>query len=340
MPQSMTAVRLNVAKHELTVDTVPVPEPGPGEVRIAVKAAGVCLSDVHLADGTISPLFLDGDVVTLGHEVAGVVDKTGPGVTRFSAGQRVVLQAGHHTADGQVLTRGVDYDGGYADYAISVEGAVIPIPDNLSFEQACIIPDAVSTPWAAISATAEVRAGESVGVWGLGGLGAHGVQLLRFAGAAPVIAVDPLETARARALKLGADFAVAPDDLDELLKEQAPNGLDVAFDFAGVGPVRDQALASLRREGRLIVTGISGKPIQTQSDFEYTFKKLQLRGHYGSGPESVPQLVRLLELGRLDFASSVSGTFPLADAPKALKALENKEGNPIRFVLLPDGAAH
>jgi D-arabinose 1-dehydrogenase-like Zn-dependent alcohol dehydrogenase len=334
----MTAVRLNIATHELSVENVPVPEPKAGEVRIAVKAAGVCLSDVHLADGTISPLFLDGDVVTLGHEVAGVIDATGPGVTRFSVGQRVVLQAGHQTAEGQVLTRGVDYDGGYADYAISVESAVIAIPDSLSFEQACIIPDAVSTPWAAISATAEIRAGESVGIWGLGGLGAHGVQLLRFAGAAPIIAIDPLEAARTRALALGADFAVAPEDLEGLLGEQAPHGLDVALDFAGVAPVRTQALASLRREGRLIVTGISGKPIETQPDFEYTFRKLQIRGHYGSGPEFVPQLVRLLELGRLDFASSVTRTFPLSQAPEAIKALEHKDGNPIRFVLLPDGA--
>jgi len=335
MSATMNAVRVNIATHQVSVDTVPVPEPGPGEIRIAVKAAGVCLSDVHLADGTISPLFLDGDVVTLGHEVAGVVDELGPGATRFRPGQRVVLQAGHHTRDGRVLTRGVDYDGGYADYAISVEDAVVPLPDDLSFEQACIIPDAVSTPWAAISQTAAVTAGESVGVWGLGGLGAHGVQLLRFAGAAPIVAIDPLPAARERALSLGADFAVDPAELESLLTEHAPNGLDVALDFAGVGPVRGQALTSLRRGGRLIVTGISGKSIQTQPDMEFTFKKLQIRGHYGSGPEFVPQLVRLLELGRLDFVSSVTRTFPLTQAPEALKALERKEGNPIRFVLLP-----
>lgn len=336
MTNSMTAVRLNIATHQLSVESVPVPEPGPGEVRIAVKAAGVCLSDVHLADGTISPLFLDGDVVTLGHEVAGVVDAMGPGVTRFTVGQRVVLQAGHQDVNGRVLTRGVDYDGGYADYAISVENAVIPIPDSLSFEQACIIPDAVSTPWAAVASTAEIRAGESAGIWGLGGLGAHGVQLLRFAGAAPIVAIDPLEAARERALALGADFAVSPEQLADLLKKQVPTGLDVAFDFAGVAAVRSQALASLRRGGRLIVTGISGKPIETQPDFEYTFSKLQIRGHYGSRPEDVPDLVRLLELGRLDFAGSVTRTFPLDRAAEAIHALERKEGNPIRFVLLPD----
>ena len=258
---TMTAVRADLQAHTVSVEEVPVPTPGPGEIRIAVKAAGVCLSDVHLVEGTISPLFLDGHVVTLGHEVAGVVDALGPDTHGPEVGTRVLLQAGHRTREGRVLTRGVDYDGGYADYAVARAETVVPIPDSLPFEQAAIIPDAISTPWAAVSTTAHVHAGEAVGVWGLGGLGAHGVQLLRFAGAAPIIAIDPLEAARSRALALGADFAVAPEELEGLLAEQAPHGLDVAFDFAGVAPVRSQALAALRRGGRLIVTGISGKPI-------------------------------------------------------------------------------
>lgn len=94
-----------------------------------------------------------------------------------------------------MLTRGVDYDGGWAEYALAREDTLVPVPDLLPFEQACIIPDAVSTPWAAVTDTARVRPAEAAGVWGVGGLGAHAVQLLLLVGAAPVIAVDPLPAA-------------------------------------------------------------------------------------------------------------------------------------------------
>ncbi|GAB3178140.1 hypothetical protein GCM10027259_24180 [Micromonospora palomenae] len=87
---------------------------------------------------------------------------------------------------------------------------LVGVPDDLPLEQAAIIPDAVSTPWGAIVATADVRPTQAVGVWGLGGLGAHAVQLLRLVGAAPIVAVDPIPDALARALALGADHALDP----------------------------------------------------------------------------------------------------------------------------------
>ncbi|MEU4407403.1 alcohol dehydrogenase catalytic domain-containing protein [Streptosporangium sp. NPDC023963] len=81
----MLAARLHIPSREVRMEKVPVPEPGPGQVRVEVRAAGVCLSDVHLADGTLPPKLLKGDVVTLGHEVAGVVDVLGAGVTDRAA---------------------------------------------------------------------------------------------------------------------------------------------------------------------------------------------------------------------------------------------------------------
>src|SRR5690242_1465873 len=195
----MLAARLHLGpQRRLELDDVPTPEPGPDHVLVKVEAAGVCLSDVHLIDGTLTPVMLAGDVVTLGHEVAGTVHTLGPGVTSAKVGDRVLLQAGE-LRGGAVFTRGVDYDGGWAEYTLARVDTLVPIPDDLPFEQACFIPDAVSTPWAAITATAQVRPAEPAGVWGVGGLGAHGVQLLRMVGAAPIVAVDPLPAARERA---------------------------------------------------------------------------------------------------------------------------------------------
>ncbi|WP_233608077.1 zinc-binding dehydrogenase [Nocardia stercoris] len=334
---TMLAGRLHLEPTpHLEMDEIPTPEPGPGEVLIKVAAAGVCLSDVHLIGGSLSPLYLKGDVVTLGHEVAGTVHALGPGATA-TVGDRVLLQAGEKR-DGIIYTRGVDYDGGWAEYAVATTDTLVPIPDDLPFEQACFIPDAVSTPWAAITATAQVRPAEAVGVWGVGGLGAHGIQLLRLAGAAPLIAVDPLPAARERALEFGADLAFDPADPDlstQIRQATGGNGLDAAFDFAGVPPVREQAISCLGRKGRLTLVGLTDKPITITYGTLFSYLEQQLRGHYGSEPEHVLELVRLVRLHRIDFARSVSAVLPLAEAPKAVEMLESKQGNPIRLVLQP-----
>ncbi|WP_312180492.1 zinc-binding dehydrogenase [Arthrobacter sp.] len=335
--RTMIAGRLNVETGTFAMKEVPVPDPGPGFVRVKVGAAGVCLSDVHLIQGLLRPKFLKGNEVTLGHEVAGTVDLVGPGVTSVTAGDRVVVQAGYEY-NGVTLTMGVDYDGGWAEYLVVPAGVLVPLGDDIPFDQASIIPDAVSTPWGAISSTADVRAGESVGVWGIGGLGAHGVQLLRLIGAAPIVAVDPLPEARERALAFGADFALDPMDKnfqESLAAATGGRGLDVALDFAGVDAVRTQALDSLGTRGRLVLVGLSGKPMTISDSTEFSYARKQIRGHYGSEAHHVPQLVSLTRLGRLDFAKSVSARIPLADAEQAVKSLDAKEGNPIRLVLIP-----
>ena len=208
----MKAGRITVSTREFEVVDIPTPSAGAGQVRIKVAAAGVCLSDVHLLDGTLSPGYLIGDQVTLGHEVAGTIDQIGAGVASCALGDRVVVIAGERNDKNQVTTLGFDYDGGYAEYVLTKASLVVKIPDDLAFEQAAIIPDAVSTPWAAISSTAKIQAGESVAVFGIGGLGIHAVQLLKMIGCAKVIAIDPRADARANALTVGADFAFAPDD--------------------------------------------------------------------------------------------------------------------------------
>ncbi len=333
----MLAGRMNFADKAFAVKEVPVPVPGPGEVRVRVRAAGICLSDVHLIEGLLSPLLLPGDEVTLGHEVAGEVESLGDGVSGIEVGTRVIVGAGKEV-DGQVWTMGVDYDGGWAEYVVAPAEVLVPIPDSLPFDQAAIIPDAVSTPWGAIEWTGQVRQGESVGVWGIGGLGAHGVQLLRFAGAAPIIAVDPVEAARERAMAFGADLALDPADPDFATKIAAATrgeGLDVALDFAGVAPVRKQALSSLGVGGRLVLVGISGGPLTIANDAEFQYMRRQVLGHYGSESRHVVDLVRLVELGRLDFSASISGSMPLSEAAAGVAQLEEKVGNPIRLVLVP-----
>jgi D-arabinose 1-dehydrogenase-like Zn-dependent alcohol dehydrogenase len=327
----MKAGRITISSRKFEVKEIPTPIAGPGQVRIKVAAAGVCLSDVHFLDGTLKPGYLQGDEVTIGHEVAGVIDQIGDGASNFVVGDRVLIIAGERNERGQVTTLGFDYDGGFAEYLVAKESLVVKIPDHLPFEQAAIIPDAVSTPWAAISSTGQVKEGESVAVFGVGGLGFHAVQLLKMIGCSKVIAIDPREDARGRALEVGADFAFDPSD--EGLKKH--RGLNCAFDFAGVTPVRKQALSLLGEEGRLVIVGIANEPIIIPNDMAFTYMRTQIRGHYGSEAQHTRELVELVRSGRLDLSNSVSEVMDLDDAHEALNRLEKKSGNVIRIVLKP-----
>ncbi len=326
----MRAGRISVSTRAFEVVDVPTPDAGAGQVRIKVGAAGVCLSDVHFLEGILSPGYLEGDHVTLGHEVAGTIDQVGAGVTTSSIGDRVVVIAGERNSNQQITTMGFDYDGGWAEYVVTKAELVAKIPDSLAFEQAAIIPDAVSTPWAAITSTGHVVAGENVAVFGVGGLGIHAVQLLKIIGAF-VIAIDPREDARSNALARGADFAFAPDDV-ELKKHR---GLNAVFDFAGVSPVRKQALSMLGEQGRLVIVGIANEPIVIPNDMAFTYMRTQIMGHYGSEAHHVTELIELAASGRLDLSHSISEVLPLESAGDALDKLANKVGNPIRIVLKP-----
>ena len=327
----MRAGQITVSTRSFAVVDVPTPVAGAGQVRIKVEAAGVCLSDVHFLEGILSPGYLDGDQVTLGHEVAGVVDQVGAGVTSAAVGDRVVVIAGERNAASQITTMGFDYNGGWAEYVVTKAELVAAIPDSLPFEQAAIIPDAVSTPWAAISSTAKMAAGESAVVFGVGGLGIHAVQLLKIIGCSKVIAIDPREDARANAIARGADFAFAPDD-PEIKKHR---GLHAAFDFAGVTPVRKQALSLLGEQGRLVIVGIANEPIVIPNDMAFTYMRTQILGHYGSEDHHVRELIEFARQGKLDLSQSVTEVMPLEKAAEALDKLANKVGNPIRIVLKP-----
>jgi hypothetical protein len=327
----MRAGQITVSTRSFKVVDVPTPDAGVGQVRIKVAAAGVCLSDVHFLEGILSPGYLLGDHVTLGHEVAGVIDQVGTGVTTSAVGDRVVVIAGQRNEAQQITTMGFDYDGGWAEFVVTKAELVAKIPDTLPFEQAAIIPDAVSTPWAAISSTGKIQTGESVAVFGVGGLGIHAVQLLKIVGCSKVIAIDPRADARANALACGADYAFAPEDS----ALQQHRGLNAAFDFAGVTSVRKQALSLLGEHGRLVIVGIANEPIVIPNDMAFTYMRTQIMGHYGSEEHHVRELIEFAAQGKLDLSQSITEVMPLEKAGQALDKLANKVGNPIRIVLKP-----
>jgi 2-desacetyl-2-hydroxyethyl bacteriochlorophyllide A dehydrogenase len=339
----MRAARFDSAARTLSVVDVPTPEPGPGEVLVRVGACGICLSDVHLLDGSLpAPL----PVVTPGHEAAGTIERVGPGVPFWQPGARVVLAGGKPCgacfacAGGQfnecanLRIMGFHYDGGWAEYVVVPFGALTAVPDGIPVEQAAILADAVATPYAALVERARLRVGESVGLWGIGGLGTHAVQIARMVGAAPIIAIDPLPAARKRALALGADHAFDPADAETGIGELT-GGLDVAVDLVGANSVLAQGARCLGRGGRLLIVGVSTDSIELGPAMRFALAGQSLLGHLGYDKRHLDELVALVAAGRLDVSGSITELLPLSDVGRGVETLTSKAGNPIRLVVTP-----
>ncbi len=347
MTRTMRAERFYAETKSFAVEDVPIPEPGPGEVLVKVAYCGVCHSDVSLINGTFPPQL---PVVTQGHEASGTIAELGPGVTGWSVGDRVVVAAGRSCGECANCRRGEGsdclrtklmafaYDGAWAEYTVAVATGLTRVPDNVPLEQAAILADAVSTPFGAVVRTGKVAIGESVGVWGVGGVGTHIVLLARLVGAAPLIAVDVNPVVRDRAVELGADHAF--DSRDPELKAKIAavtngRGLDVAFDAGGRKVTFEQALDCLTSGGRLVAVGMSADCPTVGPTSMFGLSRKQVLGHLGYRNADIGTLARLVSLGRLDLSRSISRIIPLEDIADAVDALERADGNPIRILVQP-----
>lgn len=347
MGSRMRAERFYADTKTVVLEDVPIPSPGPGEVLVKVAFCGICHSDVSLVNGTFPA---QRPVVTQGHEAAGTIAELGAGVTGWSEGDRVVVAAGRPCLGCPNCRRGdmanclrmqlmaFAYDGAWAEYTVALAAGLTRVPDNVPLEQAAILADAVSTPFGAVVRTGKVVIGESVGVWGVGGIGTHIVQLARLVGAAPIIAVDINPVVRDRALELGADFAfdsTDPDLMANITEVTGGRKLDVAFDAVGLKVTFEQALESLTVGGRMVGVGMSDQCPTVGPTSMFGLTRKQVLGHLGYQNVDIETLARLVSLGRLDLSRSISRIIPLEDIVEGIEALERSDGNPIRILVAP-----
>jgi D-arabinose 1-dehydrogenase-like Zn-dependent alcohol dehydrogenase len=312
-----------------------------------VAFCGICHSDLSLINGTF-PAQLP--VVTQGHEASGTIAELGPGVTGWAEGDRVVVAAGRPCQACPNCARGdfgnclrirlmaFAYDGAWAQYTVAQAFGLTRVPDNVPLEQAAILADAVSTPYGAVVRTGKVGIGESVGVWGVGGVGTHIVQLARLVGAAPIIAVDIKPAVLDRALALGADYAfdARDDTLGEKIAElTGGRGIDIAFDAVGLGSTFDQALASLTMGGRLVGVGMSADAPSIGPTSLFNLTRKQVLGHLGYQNADIATLANLVSLGRLDVSRSISEIVSLEEVAAGIAKLELADGDPIRILVQP-----
>ncbi|MGV9880351.1 Zn-dependent alcohol dehydrogenase [Streptomyces sp. NPDC003006] len=349
------AAILPAAGSPLEIADIDLPEPGPGQVRVRLAAAGVCHSDLSLSNGTMRvPV-----PAVLGHEGAGTVVSVGEGVTRVAPGDGVVLNWApscgtcHACTLGEVWLcanalagaadvyakrpDGTDLHPGlnvaaFAEETVVAANCVLPVPDGVPLTDAALLGCAVLTGYGAVHHSAKVREGETVAVYGVGGVGLATLQAARIAGASRIVAVDVSPEKEELARSAGAtDYVVASErtakDIRGLTGGQ---GVDVAVECVGRAVTIRTAWESTRRGGRTTVVGIGGK------DQQVTFNALELF-HWGrtlSGcvygncdpAVDLPVLAEHIRAGRLDLGVLVTDRITLDGIPAAFEHMVAGKG--------------
>lgn len=323
---------------------MPTPSPGPGEVLVRVVGCGMCHTDLHYLDHGVKT-FKEPPII-LGHEAAGTVEKLGDGSADVAEGDRVLIPAvlscgtcrycrrGRENICDNLVMLGNNMDGAYAEFVVVPASQLISVPASIPLERASIIADAVSTPYHAVKHRGRVQAGDIVAVVGCGGVGLNVVQCATLAGAR-VVAIDVSEQRLDIARTLGAVETVNPNEverIDKHVRKLTDGGVDVAFEAIGNPKTIRVAYSLLRRGGRLCVIGYSADEV-TLSAAKLMYFELEVVGSLGCGAGEYPEIIGLVEAGRLRLDIIVSGCIPLDDINDGFDRLRRGEG--VRWVVTP-----
>lgn len=346
----------------LVVEEIVVDAPQEGEVAVKVDACAICHSDVHLIRGEWG-----GTVpVVAGHEAAGTVTDLGAGVSRAEPGDRVVVSllraCGHcfycilgrpyncegefaldsetrlHGKDGKPIAQGI-YTGGFAEYVVVDQSQIVPIPEEVPMDHACLLACGVITGFGAVANTARVEPGSNVAIIGAGGVGLNSVQGAVLCGAARIIAVDLLDNKLEAATLFGATHTVnagRQGPVEAVLALTQGRGVDYAFATVGSSMVIAQAAQMIRKGGTAVIVGM---PPNEDVDFVLNAHHLTwgrtVKGSFMGDTRlsvDVPRLAGLYLQGRLKLDELISGRYPLTRINDAIEAIER--GEALRNVIL------
>jgi alcohol dehydrogenase len=355
----------------LQVDELDLEGPRGGEVLVAIKAAGLCHSDLSAIDGA-RPRERTPLPIVLGHEAVGEVIEAGAGVDDLRAGDRVITtfvpSCGHcvpcmegrpalcepaptYSASGTLATGGTRFSlrretvhhyvgvAAFAEYTVMARNSLVKIDNDVPTQIAALLGCAVLTGVGAVLNTARVRAGEAVAIVGLGGVGLAALLGARVAGASPIVAVDVHESKLALASALGADVVVKADapDCVARIRDATDGGAHYAFEMAGVANAFDIAFRATRRGGTTVIAGLPPGSVQLPvSHAGIVAEERTIKGSYfgSSVPvRDVPRLIRLYRNGLLPVDRIAGDTVELDGLNEAFDALAS--GAPLRQVLIP-----
>jgi propanol-preferring alcohol dehydrogenase len=287
--------------------------------------------------------------LTLGHEVSGVIETIGAGVKNFKVGDRVCLhylvtcgtcafcRAGNEQFCPTAEMIGKHRDGGYAEFIAVPERSVFRLPDEIPFEEGAILMCSSATSLHALN-KARLRAGETVAIFGVGGLGVSAIQLARHLGAAKVFAIDinPRKLELAESFGATAVNAAAADPIDQLRKMTNGLGVDVAIELIGLPLTMRQAVQSLTILGRAALVGLTAGTFEVAPYSELIAREAEIIGVSDHLANEIPILLELARTRKLDLSHGVIRTIPL-EAAAITATLDGLEdfGEAIRTVILP-----
>ena len=325
---------------------VPEPTPGPGQVKIEVKAAGVCGSDLHIYHDDIA-IPVNPPVVT-GHEFSGVVADVGEGVDDWKPGDRVTSETafsfcgrcvncitGFYNLCAERRVLGYWYDGAFARYTVVPQERVHALPVAVDFVAGALTEPLACIAHAVLELT-RITVGDVVLVSGPGAIGLGALQVARSQGARVIVSGTGVDRERlAMAEKLGADgtIDVEKQDIDEEMAGYTEGrGADVVLECSGAGPAVQAGLRVLKKRGRYTQIGLFGRPVTADWD-TICYRELQVTGSLGSKWTSWMKAIELIASGSVNAKALVSHELPLREWARAFSLFEKKEG--IKIVLIP-----
>ena len=351
----MKAAVLYDPSQPLIIQEVDLAPPQQGEVLVRLVASGICHSDVNIVRGeATAPL-----PVVLGHEAAGFVEEVGQGVVGVRVGDPVavslVRSCGHcfyctrghpndcvgphplaletriHALQGHPINQGVNV-AGFAEYVVVDQSQVVKLPHTMSLVSAAVLGCAVITGIGAVVNTAQVEAGSSVVVMGLGGIGINAIQAAALVGARHVIAVDLLDNKLAFAKQFGATHTINArrENAGEVVRELT-NGRGADYVFVTVGSPRavTDSLGLIRKRGTIVLIGLIGDdgtvPLPVSRAVLNEFRILGSFMGSSRISEDIPKIVDLYQQGRLKLDELVTGTYPIEKINEAIESMERGE---------------
>ena len=318
----------------LEIEEVKVPKiRKPDDLIIEIEMCSICGTDVHIM--SVPPGYIADENTILGHELVGKVIEVGSAVKTIKAGDRVVTNPNDFCGVCEycqknlpnlclnIIPMGINADGGFAEYVCVSERVAHKIADDLPSEIA-----AFAEPLACLMNAKNkihVNPADSVLVMGAGAIGLMFIQVLKAAGAYPIIASEPTQLRREYALKCGADFVVNPleENLEEYVKNITGIGVDYAVDV--VGSQIWEGIKNVRKGGTVLLFGFNGKAKPCFEQYHITNKEVAVLGSWIANA-SFPQAVRILESGMLDLKPLITHTLPLEKTAEGIEILRKGEG--------------
>lgn len=349
-PATMKAVVLHQAD-EMRVEPRAVPRPAAGEVLVKVNCASICGTDVKVLHRTLQGQPA-GEFI-MGHEYAGTVAALGPDVDEFRVGDRVAVEVhkgcercencikGWYTSClnyGDLSkghrAKGLTCDGGFAEYAVNHINTLYKLPDNVTFEQACMVTTAASPLWA-IDLMGGYLAGETVLVQGPGPIGLIAVQLCRALGAERVILTGTRDERLAVGTRLGADHVinVKKEDLAAKMRElTGGKGADSVLECAGGTGSMQEALENVKRGGRIGVVAWYAGPVTIDMNLAVR-SNVRIYAARGEGGMNSGRSLALMSQGKIVADPIITHHFALDDVHDAFRTYVERRGNALKVVM-------